>query len=87
MVIKCKRDHVLINMNGRYENHGHVKKAKTAKMLIRLMKENKVPNSNYLRETVLRVSLDNKYKTKVKNKMAKDRDKQKYININKGIVR
>lgn len=74
-------------MNGRYENHGHVKKAKTAKMLIRLMKENKVPNSNYLRETVLRVSLDNKYKTKVKNKMAKDRDKQKYININKGIIR
>lgn len=49
------------------------------------MDENIVPDSKYLRETVLRISLDDKYKEKVKNKIDKDRNKQQYININKGI--
>lgn len=44
-----------------------------------------VPDSSYLRETVLRVSLDNKYKDKVKHKIKKDKDRQVYINVNKGV--
>lgn len=87
MVIKDKRGHVLINMNGEYKNHGHLKKAKTAKMVIKLMKKRQVPRSDYLRETVLRVSLDEKYKAKVRNKIKRDKNRTYYININKGVVR
>lgn len=87
MVIQCKKDHVLINMNGKYENHGHVKKLKTAKMLIKLMKTNKVPHSAYLRETVLRVSLDESYRNKVLHKIEKDKQNPKFIKVNKGVVR
>ena len=76
---------VLINTNGEYKNHGHIKNLKTAKMLIRLMKNKTVPNSDYLRGTVLRVSLDSDYKNKVLHKIEKDRNKQYFININKGI--
>lgn len=87
MVIKDKRGHVLINMNGEYKNHGHLKKAKTAKMVIRLMKRKEVPRSDYLRGTVLRVSLDEKYKAKVRRKIARDENKQHYINVNKGVIK
>lgn len=87
MVVEDASGHVLINMNGKYENHGHIKKAKTAKMLIRLMKKKRVPNSQYLRGTVLRVSLDDTYKSKVLHKIEKDKNRQYYININKGIKR
>lgn len=68
-----------------YEHHGHVKYLNSCKKLLKLMDENIVPDSKYLRETVLRISLDDKYKEKVKNKIDKDRNKQQYININKGI--
>lgn len=44
-----------------------------------------VPDSSYLRETVLRISMNKKYKDKVLRKIQKDQDKQKYINVNKGI--
>lgn len=87
MVIESKKGHVLINMDGKYENHGHIRKLDTAKMVIKLIKTKKVPDSNYLRQTVLRVSLDEKYKAKVRHKIAKDKDKQPYVKYPKGVIK
>ena len=79
--------HVLINSLGKYENHGHIKKLKTCKMLIELMEKEIVPDSDYLRESVLRISLNEKYKEKVRNKIKKDKNKIWYHNPNKGVRR
>ncbi len=76
---------VLINTAGVYRNHGHLKKLSTAKMLIGLMNRKIVPNSKYLRDTVLRISLDEEYRTKVRMRKDKEKCKQLYFNVNKGI--
>lgn len=84
--VKENRDgYILCNNHGAYRNHGHLKKFKTCMLLIRLMEKNIVPDSSYLRESVLRISIDEKYLAKVRTKMNKS--KKKYINVNKGIQR
>lgn len=84
--VKENRDgYILCNNHGEYKNHGHLKKFKTCMLLIRLMENNIVPDSSYLRGSVLRISTDEKYLTKVRVKMNKS--KKKYINVNKGIQR
>lgn len=84
--VKENRDgYILCNNHGEYKNHGHLKKFQTCMLLIRLMENNIVPDSSYLRESVLRISIDEKYLTKVRTKMSKS--KKKYINVNKGIQR
>lgn len=84
--VKKNRDgFILCNNLGDYQNHGHFKKFNTCMLLIRLMENGTVPDSSYLRESVLRISVDEKYIQKVKVKMNKG--KKKYININKGIRR
>lgn len=84
-VKKNQYDFILRNNLGEYENHGHFKKFSTCMLLIRLMENDIVPESNYLRKAVLRISIDDKYLEKVQIKMNKQ--KKKYININKGIIR
>lgn len=51
------------------------------------MDKGQVPDSDYLRETVLRISLDTKYRDRVRNKIEKDKNKQLYFNPNKGVRR
>lgn len=87
LVVEDKNGHVIINTKGEYRNHGHIKTDNTAKLLIRLMKNKIVPDSNYLRETVLRISLDDDYKNKIRNKIEKDKNKQKYFNPQKGVIK
>lgn len=82
-----KRGYVVINMAGRYENHGHVSNFKAAKTIIDLVERKIVPYSNYLRHTALRLTLDDNYKADIYRKIEKDRDKQSYRNINKGLVK
>ncbi len=78
---------VLINAKGIYRNHGHLKKLSTAIMMIDLIERKIIPKSDYLRGTAFRVSLDDNYKVKVQRKIDKDKSKQKFININKGVVK
>ena len=82
-VMKISEGYVIVNTNGEYRNHGHVKRLKTCKLIIKLIESNKVPNSDYLRGTVLRLSLDENYKNKVFNKIEKDKEKLKYMNISR----
>lgn len=87
-MIRDKRGHVIHNTKGDFtEYHGHIKKLGTCKLLFKLMDKRIVPDSSYLRETVLRISMNKKYKDKVIRKIQKDKDRQQYININKGMKR
>ena len=83
-IINCGNYFTVINLKGEHENHAHVKRKSTAKLLCKLIKRKQVPKSNYLRVSAKRITLDKKYIEKIDNKIEKDKNKQKYININKG---
>lgn len=85
MVIENSRGHVIINMDGKYKNHGHIRKLSTCRMLIGLIHKRIIPDSNYLRETCLRICLDEKYIIDIKNKIDKEKQKPKLIKVNKGV--
>jgi len=80
-----KRGYIVINTEGTYENHGHVKSFKVAKTIIDLVQRKTIPYSDYLRHTALRLTLDNNYKMDILRKIEKDRNKEQYFNINKGL--
>ena len=80
-VINCGNYFTIANLKGTYDNHCHVEREKTAKMLVKLMKKKRVPKSDYLRESAKRCTLDLKYIEKINIKIAKDKDRQKYRNI------
>lgn len=65
--------------------HGHLKKLKTCKTLIKLIESNKVPDSPYLRECALRICRDDKYTDYIRRKIERDKERPKYVNINKGV--
>lgn len=83
-IIHCGSYYTIINCNGQYFNHAHTKKYSTAELLCRLIKHKKVPRSAYLRESCKRVTLDNKYINEIEIKQERDRNKLRYINVNKG---
>ena len=87
MVIANRRGHVIINMDGKYHNHGHIRKLSTCKMLIGLIDKKIIPDSNYLRETCLRICLDKKYIKEIENKIDKEKQKPKLIKVNRGVRR
>ncbi len=84
-IIDCGNYCIVRNAKGKYENHTHIKKYKTAEMFIKLVRKKKIPRSDYLRESVKRVSLDDKYVAAVEHKQSKDKQKPKYYNANKGV--
>lgn len=86
-IIQDSRGYVVINENGRYKNHAHLKKYSTCELLIKLIKRKIVPKSSYLRISCLRLTLDGAYKDKIMLKQAKDREKLAYFNVNKGASR
>ena len=49
------------------------------------MIKNMVPYNDYWKGTVLRVSTDKSYLEKVRHKIEKDKQKEMYVNINKGV--
>lgn len=77
--------HILYNRLGKFDDHHtYIYRLKTCINLIDMIERNVVPNSSYLRVSCLRICMDKKFLAKVKNKIAKDKDKPKYRNINKG---
>ena len=83
-IINCGDYFTIANIKGGYDNHCHVKRKKTAKMLIKLMEKKRVPRSDYLRESAKRCTLDVKYIRDIDNKISKDKNKQQYCNIGGG---
>ena len=82
-----KRGYIVINTEGTYSHHAHIKKLSTCKMLINLLEKEIVPNSAFLRVSALRLSTNDKYTEKIYRKIEKDSDRQFYRNINKGATR
>lgn len=76
---------VLINTNGEYENHAHLRAEKTCGLLICLIGRKIVPKSSYLRESCRRLTIDTEYKKAIERKQAKDTEKPAYFNANKGV--
>ncbi len=63
------------------------KKENTAHLLVKLIKNKKVPKSKYLRESAKRITIDKKYIQKIEIKEDKNKQKQYYFNPNKGLRR
>jgi hypothetical protein len=84
-IIADSRGYVLINTNGEYEYHAHLRRRETCKMLIRLIERKIVPISEYLRGSCLRLTLDEAYKETILRKQAKEKEKPAYFNANKGV--
>ena len=75
--------------------HTHIKKrkkksgrdkAETCHMLIRLICNKKIPNSDYLRASAKRISRDIDYINSIEHKENKDKQKPKFVRVNKGVV-
>lgn len=84
-IIDCGKYCVVANQAGEYKNHTHIKRYDTALMLITLVRNKRVPKSEYLRESAKRITLDDKYIEAIEHKQIKDRQKSKYYNVNKGV--
>lgn len=87
IIFPYRDHHVIVNTKGSYENHTHIKKRDTCKMLIDLVCRKRVPKSMYLRSSAKRISRDEKYIENINIKNEKDKNKQKYHNIQRGIRR
>ena len=59
-ILHCGNYFTVVNKNGKYKNHAHVKKEDTAYLLAKLIKRKTVPNSNYLRQSAKRITIDKK---------------------------
>lgn len=87
IVLEGRRGHTIINTKGNKSNHGHIKYLDTCEMLLKLMDKEIVPDSSYLRQTVLRICRDEKYKQAIRHKIEKDKNRQYYFNPQKGGIR
>ena len=84
-ILQTSKDYIVINTNGKYENHGHFKKLSTCYVIIRLMKRKTIPNKPFMLEVARRITIDEKYKEVLTNKQKKNKQRQYYFNPNKGV--
>lgn len=84
-ILQTSKDYIVINTNGKYENHEHFKKLSTCYVIIRLMKRKTIPNKPFMLEAARRITIDEKYKEVLTNKQKKNKQRQYYFNPNKGV--
>ncbi len=84
-IVERRKDYILANCNGNYDNHGHLKCEGDCHDLIELINKRQVPDKYYDRVAAIRISTDDKYIEKIKHKIEKDKNKQRYRNVNKSI--
>lgn len=86
---------VVINTLGEYENHAHLTKKldskgkvklNIAKTLIDIVIKKRIPKSNYLVTSAIRLTTDLEYKDNL-IKVLNRRKCKKYVNSNKGVRR
>lgn len=94
-IMDCGSNYVIENKKANdFDNfHTHINKKKkmkhkpkdsTCKMLIKLICNKKIPKSNYLRQSAMRISRDEKYIQNIQIKMEKDSQKPKFHKVNNG---
>ena len=84
-ILKGKDDYIVKNNKGEYENHGHFKRLSTCYTIIGLMQKKTIPRSTYLLEAAIRITTDAKYKQILELKQKKNKQRQYYLNSNKGV--
>lgn len=90
-VVRFKKYYLISNTGGDYKNHTHIrvksrtgeKEYNTCKLLIGLIEHKRVPRSNYLLESAIRLTLDVEYKEELLK--VQERRKQIYFNNKKGV--
>ena len=80
-----EKDYKVFQKGNEDDCHGHLKDFERCVEVIDYICKGKVPKSKYLRECARRVTKEGKYKDLLERKAERDRDKSKYININKGV--
>ena len=86
-IINCGKYYTVINTNGDYANHAHIKTKNTAELLCKLIRNKTLPNSSYLIDSAIRITLDEKYRHELEIKQKRIKDKQNYYNPQKGVRR
>lgn len=85
IVKKIRKGYYVYNKNRTHQDqHTHIYTLGTSKKLIQLTQlihKKKVPKSDYLKQSVLRICKDKKLCRDVRHKIAKDKDKDYYINV------
>ena len=84
-ILRNKRDYIVVNTNGKYENHGHFKKLSTCYVIIRLLQRKTIPNKPFMIEAARRITTDPAYKEALTIKQKKNKQRQRYFNSNKGV--
>lgn len=85
-ILRFKRYYLVVNTEGKYENHTHIKvRTRTGereyhvcKRLVHMVENKLIPDSNYLLESAIRITLNEEYKAQLIN--VKERRKQKKLN-------
>ena len=86
-ILHNERDYIVVNTKGKYENHGHFKKLSTCYVVIRLIQRKTIPKKSFMIEAARRITTDEKYKQVLTIKQKKNKQRQYYINSNKGVRR
>lgn len=76
-IIKQHDNYIVRRVGGDYSMHAHLSTRKGCRLLIRCIKANKLPKSDYLKGSCQRLLTKEEY-----NRLRKPKDQ--YININKG---
>lgn len=72
------RGYIVKRLDGEYSQHSHVSSMNGARLLINMIRNNRLPTSEYLQTSCHRLLTDIEY-----NQLK--RKKQQYVNVNKGI--
>lgn len=81
----CGKYYTIINLNGKYKNHCHIDNKKSAELFKKQVEHKIVPKGKYFRSCALRVTIQEDYKLKIQNKIAKDVDRQFFYRVNRGL--
>lgn len=72
------------------KEHTHIRTKEGYLLLLDCIRDRKVPDSDYLKGSILRICTRKEHKKlvkAVKHKIDKDKQKPKFIRVNKGLVR
>lgn len=81
----CGSYFTISNLNGEHENHCHIDNKKSAELFKKQVERKIVPRGSYFRSCALRVTIQEDYKLKIQNKIAKDVDRQFFYRVNRGL--
>lgn len=91
IVKKIRAGYYVYNRKRRSKDeHTHIATKDGYMDLLKFIRERKVPNSSYLRESALRICQFKKYKKyldAIEHKIEKDAQKPKFIRVNRGAVK